>query len=339
MLAEVLRDSIAAINSTLDYDRLLDIILNNLALVVPHDAASIAILDKDGMIRVERSRGYKDLQLEEFIQSMRVPLTFFPNWKRVFQDQIVLNVPDVRSEKDWVYLPETSWIRSYLCAPIVIKNQVIGIFNLDSSQPRFFSSESAKRLQAFAHQAAIAIEKTNLFRETQRLAITDGLTGIYNNRHIMDLTERELKRAKRYQRHLCAILFDLDFFKQVNDRFGHLTGNMVLQTVTRLCSASVRESDLIGRYGGEEFLIITPETDIAEAAEIAERLRQGIEKMRIPTEKGDVHVTISLGVATCEPGSDLSLQELIRRVDEALYVSKAKGRNCVSLWEDNPTAV
>jgi len=332
ILAETLRDSIAAINSTLDYDEVLDLILKNLERVVHSDASSIALIDENHLVSVKHSRGYEQFNIQEYIQSIQVPADHFPNWKTVIRDRLVLSISDTETDPNWVSLPVTAWIRSYICAPIINQNQVIGILNLDSSTPDFFHPHHAERVRAFADQAAIAIEKANLFRETQRLAITDGLTGIFNNRHVRELAESELNRSRRYGREVSAIFFDIDHFKQINDQYGHQTGDLALREITELCRSLIRESDILGRYGGEEFLIIAPETGEIEVMKIAERIRQSLEEHRIMSEFGEIQLTISLGVVCYEPGMALTFSEFIRRADQALYQAKNQGRNRACCW-------
>ena len=189
---------------------------------------------------------------------------------------------------------------------------------------------AAIQATTIATQAAIAVDNARLFTETQRLAITDGLTDVFNRRYLLELAEKEMERSRRHGRYLSAILFDLDHFKEVNDRFGHPMGDLVLKKITQLCRSSIRTTDLLGRYGGEEFLIIASETGQEQAIEIAERFRKRVEDFSLTTEAGILKLTISLGVGTFQPGSDQALDDLIKSTDNALYVAKALGRNCVS---------
>jgi diguanylate cyclase (GGDEF)-like protein len=297
---------------------------------VPHDAANIALLDEQNVVHFERVRGYEKLGLHNFVSTFAAPLERFPNWVKVYETRQPLIITDTLKYAEWVRTPESAWICSFACAPIVTKDKVIGLLNLDSGTSGFFNTEHAERLMIFANQAAVAIEKARLFSETQRLAITDGLTGIYNRRHVLDLLEMEIERAQRYQRPLSTILFDIDHFKEVNDRFGHPAGDLVLCKLIELCRRSLRTNDSLGRYGGEEFLIIAPETNLQDALEIAERLRKQVEDLQIPTEKGVVNLTISLGAAAFSPGSKSTLEDLITRTDDALYTAKRLGRNSVS---------
>jgi diguanylate cyclase (GGDEF)-like protein/PAS domain S-box-containing protein len=162
----------------------------------------------------------------------------------------------------------------------------------------------------------------------QELAHTDTLTGINNRRHLYELAEREFEIAARYHQPLSAIMFDIDHFKQVNDTYGHAIGDQVLQRVTEVTCAELRSADVIGRYGGEEFVIILPMTNAKQAYPLAERIRMGVAAIRVPTEKGDAAVTLSIGIVeVIYSMQDGSAENLIRRADEAMYIAKQAGRN------------
>lgn len=331
MLAETFRDTIAAINSTLNYDEVLDLILENLSRVMPHDTANIALMDEDGFVQIKRARGYQTRGQQEYILSFRQHYEVFGFWRQVVESRRPLIVPDIENNENWVPSSEMFWERSYACAPIVNQDKVIGLLNLESSTPGFFHPDQAGRLQTFADQAAVAIEKARLFEETQRLAITDGLTNVYNRRHLLNLAERQFQRSVRYQEPFSLLMFDLDHFKQVNDQHGHPVGDKVLCQVVRACEAAIRKVDILGRYGGEEFLIIMPQTGYFWAKEAAERLHRAIQQMEVIVGSEPVKVTISMGVATFDAQIDADLDALIKRADDALYAAKAAGRNRVSL--------
>jgi len=156
----------------------------------------------------------------------------------------------------------------------------------------------------------------------QITSITDGLTGVHNRTYALERLEQEVGEAKRYRKNLSVIMFDLDHFKRVNDFFGHQVGDSVLQRVAQIFRYTMRESDLIGRYGGEEFLIVLPETDCAEAALVAERIRRDVEAQS--WSEPQLHVTISGGVSEYGGGS---AEQLIRRADSLMYQAKQLGRN------------
>jgi two-component system cell cycle response regulator len=328
-LAESLRDTIVDINSSLDYDEVLELILKHLAGVVPHDAAHIALPNGDGKVHVRRALGYKERGLEELILSLQVPIDYFPIWSRVYASHEPLAISDTRQDSIWGNLPELNWVRSSACAPILTKGEFMGFLSLDSATPGFFNNTQLERLGTFAAYAAVAIEKARLFEKTQNLAITDELTGLLNRRQLLTLAEVEYERVRRYHRPLSAVMIDIDHFKQINDTYGHPVGDATLIALAKCCRANLRATDILGRYGGEEFLILLPETQHDKALEAAERIRKQVEVMELAAAKRPVKVTISAGVATLDLEAPVSLEELIKNADDALYGAKAAGRNRV----------
>ncbi len=171
--------------------------------------------------------------------------------------------------------------------------------------------------------------------ELKMLATTDSLTGVRNRRDFLFHGERELARSCRYQQPLAFIMLDIDNFKSINDRYGHPVGDQVLKAVSRCCTDVLRENDIFGRVGGEEFAVALPQTSLAEAANSAERLRVAVAALVVPLEDGDsVNATISLGVAELEEGAS-QFDELFKRADSALYRAKENGRNRFELWADS----
>jgi diguanylate cyclase (GGDEF)-like protein len=172
--------------------------------------------------------------------------------------------------------------------------------------------------------------------EVERLAFTDALTGLYNRRHLFLLADREFQRARRYQLPLSAMMLDIDEFKRVNDTYGHVIGDQVLQRVADCCRKELRGVDVIGRYGGDEFVALLPETGLSAACQVAERLRKTIAERVLDTKTGRVTVTVSLGVAVLDD-EHLTPESLLDRADKALYIAKQNGRNRVwSQFGANP---
>jgi len=169
--------------------------------------------------------------------------------------------------------------------------------------------------------------------ELQRLARTDALTGVTNRRRFFEVAETHFARAQRYNHPLAIMMLDMDHFKQVNDRYGHLAGDLILQTVATECQSHLRGSDVFARYGGEEFICLLPEQDGAGAFETAEKIRKILEQAQTWYESQPICVTASVGLAVLREEVDLTLEELIDRADQALYSSKSNGRNKVSLWQ------
>jgi len=162
----------------------------------------------------------------------------------------------------------------------------------------------------------------------QTLSRTDGLTGLYNYRHFFELASREFGASIRYQRPLSIIIFDTDHLKEVNDTLGHMAGDKMLTTVARTASEQVRSVDSLARYGGDEFVILLPQTNAQMAYAIAERIRMSVEALSIPTEKGPLSVTLSIGIAEMQADpADESVEQVVQRADKALYAAKQGGRN------------
>lgn len=200
-------------------------------------------------------------------------------------------------------------------------------------------------LEMLASHAAITLENVRMFLQIKQLADADPLTGIFNRRKFFELAGLEFSRAMRYRNPLSAIMMDIDRFKHFNNSYGHKFGDWVLKIVVELCCRQLRSVDVFGRYGGEEFALILPSTDLRGAEQVAERLRAGIEQIdeaaiQKYTGQGfsdpnrpdlSLKVTLSLGVAALDPSCD-SVEALIEHADQALYWAKHAGRNRVKIW-------
>jgi diguanylate cyclase (GGDEF)-like protein/PAS domain S-box-containing protein len=500
LLASSLSDSATALNNLRDVNDVLDRILLDVKNVVPHDTASIALLDENNMVTFARFSGNKKRGLDDAVSRLKINVNSFFTFKTMLETGKPMIVEDTARDDHWNPIKNSEWIRSFAGAPIMIGGKVIGFLNLDSSKPNFFTQKNADWLQAFANHAGVAIENARLFEQVrqdademnilyqvslaissnlnlnqmvreiytqcnkiadigifylnliekqtgiikfyiirsrgkqihtrsrnineksgmtghivqtqkavyipdlldpanekvvklftrldftdgrsflgvpliqrgqvmgvmavqslkidaydedkirlvetiasqasaaienarlfekmEKLAITDGLTGLFNHRYFSEIAEKELTRAIRYRKPLALIMIDLDHFKKVNDQFGHLMGDQILQLIARNCAKILRKIDIISRYGGEEFSVLLPETDLKDAMAAAERLREAIASSQVVTSEGVVKITGSLGVATlgmCPP----DIKQLIDCADKALYEAKNAGRNQV----------
>jgi diguanylate cyclase (GGDEF)-like protein/PAS domain S-box-containing protein len=174
-------------------------------------------------------------------------------------------------------------------------------------------------------------DRVNLYQEVNRLAMQDPLTGCYNRRHFLALANQEIQRALRYHRPLSLLMLDIDHFKRFNDRYGHLVGDQILCAMVNLCQNSLRSVDILGRYGGDEFLILMPETAVEGTVPAAQRLRKAVEDMVMTIPEGKFSITVCVGVASLEVNRKPAetLDELVKRADQGLYAAKSAGRNCV----------
>ncbi|HYD71198.1 diguanylate cyclase [Azospirillum sp.] len=174
-------------------------------------------------------------------------------------------------------------------------------------------------------------ERKRFENELRHLATTDPLTGLANRRQFLAAAERELVRVRRYDRPATVLMFDIDHFKRINDTHGHAAGDEALRHVAAVCRDLLRETDIVGRLGGEEFGILLPETDVPSAREAAERLRLALARAEIPRpDGGTLRLTASIGIAACMPG-DAGIEQALSRADDALYHAKANGRNRVEV--------
>ncbi len=198
--------------------------------------------------------------------------------------------------------------------------------------------EREKSLRDFAAQLELKVaERTAKLRQQaaqlEKMAISDPLTRIFNRRHFFELAEVEVERADRYKHPLSILLFDADYFKAINDTFGHPFGDQILISLVRLVEQNIRTVDVLARYGGEEFILLMPQTDFPAALIIAERLRAVVEQSTQAHDGKPTRLTISIGVASKSPNQHISLSELVERADRALYLSKQNGRNRVTHLE------
>jgi diguanylate cyclase (GGDEF)-like protein/PAS domain S-box-containing protein len=325
--AETLRDATTVMVAALDVEQLLDHILVQLENVVAYDSACIFLFEGD-QLRAVAAHGFD--HPENIINQ------YYPANSLLTSSASTLGHPlliaDVREDKRFEYWGESEHVRGWMCIPLVWRQKVVGFLTVDSRTPNAYDEEQATLAQAFANQAALAIQNSRLFQETRRLAVTDPLTGLYNRRQLFDLARAQFEHYRHHQGRFSVVMMDMDHFSQVNNIYGHQVGDVALRTATQRIRGVLREGDIVGRYGGEEFLAVLPDVDAAHALQVAERIRRTMAETPITVDLLNVRVTISLGVAVLDADT-LTLDELIDRADQALYKSKRTGRNRVSVWE------
>ena len=212
--------------------------------------------------------------------------------------------------------------------PLISEGEIIGCVAARSTLDKL-SKRDISYLEQLTRQSAITINRANTYAKMLQYATLDALTGLNNRRQFEVRLNQEIATAKRQKNPLCAMMIDIDFFKKVNDTYGHASGDSVLSSVASIIKEHLRESDIPSRYGGEEFAVLLPYTHIEEAQIVGERLRKAVETAPIPIDKGNINVTISMGLA--EFSSDESGEELFKRADKALYEAKESGRNRVCI--------
>jgi len=217
-------------------------------------------------------------------------------------------------------------LRSYAIFPLSSRERAIGVLALGSTKVGAFGEEALARLQPLADAVAVAFENVRLFQKTRELSITDEVTPLHNFRYFHQALDRELKLVKRYGSTLSLLFVDLDRFKPINDRYGHLRGSRTLREVGFLIRAAVRETDIPARYGGDEFVVILPQTDGAQARTLSEKLRRIVEGHTFLQEEGiNARLGVSLGIATY-PAEAETKEALIRLADKRMYEDKESRR-------------
>ena len=331
-LVEALRKTGEALSSTLNLDDVLERILENAGDVIDNDAMTIMLLEDDNL-RVMRHRGYTQRGITDYIENTKFKIDDFSTLREMIDTRQPSIISDVKNTPFWISRPATEWIRSYAGVPICKRDKVIGFLNLESATPNHFTADQASRMQAFASQAAIAIENASLYEQDHILSITDGLTDLYNNRYFYELTHLEFERTLRYPGQLSMLMIDIDHFKRVNDTYGHMVGDDVLRETAHRVRACLRSVDLAARYGGEEFAILMTQTNEHDAYQVAERIHASISELPfIVSDIAPIKITISLGIVTLAE-EHKNFKMLIKNADDALYAAKNAGRNQISIWK------
>ncbi|MDR2181816.1 MAG: sensor domain-containing diguanylate cyclase [Treponema sp.] len=242
-------------------------------------------------------------------------------------------------------------IKALLLVPVFIRDLLWGFVGYDSGEERRFGANEESVLRSAGLFLAnslirydlnknlyLAVDKINTTSiradALEKFAYTDGLTGLYNRRHFMELALTSLEKARRFNTSCFAMILDLDFFKKVNDTYGHLAGDEVLKNASSLMKKTLRSYDLLARYGGEEFVVLVTDTDRDPVMNLAERIRESIEKN--PCVYGNLRITCTVSIGVAESAPDCSITGLIDLADKALYQAKESGRNRVVFYNPEP---
>ncbi|PIU18164.1 MAG: hypothetical protein COT16_03135 [Elusimicrobia bacterium CG08_land_8_20_14_0_20_44_26] len=236
------------------------------------------------------------------------------------------------SAKDYRFdSPASSDASSIIACPVFNEGQVQSIIKVLASEGELAPSD-LRFLISIASLSTIAMENMTLFERTQELAITDDLTGLYTHSYFLERLNEEIARAARYGEKFVFLMIDIDHFKNFNDLFGHQAGDSVLIRVSHRIAESIRATDIVGRYGGEEISVILPHTDLKKGAEIAENIRNAVKKEKFYFEGKSAGVTVTTGVSFFPKSSDA--EKIVKNADAALYEGKRKGRNIVVSFSD-----
>jgi len=341
----ILYNAIRAISASLDLEQLYEAIYNAVKQVMPCDDFVIAGYDSaknEIMVLYNMERiGGRNRPPPYYADHGLGGLTVHTGKSRIFNSTQEMDASGIQ----FVLTGEEDFTQSIVAVPLLLSGKVNGMISAQSYQPDSYKDEDRELLEILAAHAAIALENAKLFSEMQEMADKDPLTGLMlNRRKFYELAEREFARAKRYPESLSVIMLDVDHFKNFNDHFGHKIGDLILKMVAQICIQNVRYVDIVGRHGGEEFIILFPSTNAKNAAEVAERIRRQVETSNlkdagqfVETVNGvliapeTLHVTVSIGVAELDD-TYASIDILVDHADRAMYLAKNEGRNQVKIW-------
>lgn len=326
-------NSSKALTSTLEFNAILRVIMDRAQRLIRSEAWALLLLEDAAQeLRYVAVKGKKEKDFKNF--RLRVG-EGAAGWVGKTGKPLMIN--DFGKQRRFareMELITRAKIRSLLCVPIVNKRRTIGVLEVINRLDRKpFEDKDRDMLRKLADQAAIALERAHLYERMSNLAVTDDLTKLYNFRYLDQTLDHEIKRCQRYSSVLSIIFFDMDYFKEVNDTHGHLMGSKVLVEVGRLLLENLRTVDIIARYGGDEFVVVLPETDVQTAVRITQRLQRGLRAAEFLKEDGlNIRLTASFGIAGY-PEHAQSKRDLVRLADQAMYLAKNSGRDqiCVGV--------
>lgn len=319
---ELLLRAFESFTSKLNTNEIVDYLSHYVDSAISCDSITIYIRKKEGFQIVSRKDGISE--------NLTTGKLF--NFKELKKPVVIENVQDDESFQSFRFCDNTC---SAMIIPLSFQLGIIGYLIVENNKEGgIFLEAEVLIAQALANEAAIALENARLFQEVEKLSTTDPLTGLNNRRYFNEAAQKLFNLSIRYKRSLSALMLDIDYFKKVNDTYGHDIGDEVLRRVAQTCQRLMRVTDLCARYGGEEFCFLFPETNSDGALRIAEKLGKAIAIMEIEANGETFSITASFGVSECNHNED-SLEQLIKRSDQALYEAKRKGRDRAVVWSQN----
>lgn len=319
---QVLYEAARAVSGTLDLRTVLDSMVSVTCRAFGYDSGAIVMVEPEtGDMVVEAGYGYR-----HGIVGKRLPAGVgIAGW--VARTGTPLVVDDVRGDARYYRADDRT--QSELAVPLIAEGKVLGVFNVESAHLAAFGARDLRLLTALASYAVVAIQNARLYETAQRMAITDGLTELYNHRYLYESLGRVIERSRRDGQPVGLIMLEIDRFKRYNDTYGHQSGDEALRTVAGLLRRGSRPSDIVARYGGDEFMVVLPGAGKAAAQETAERLRRAVEAYPLILADGIITtVTLSVGVAVF-PLDGETVDGLVEVVDRAQYTAKRSGGNKV----------
>jgi len=326
----ILTDIVKTANSILEPRKVIELVMAKVQELIPSEAWSLLMIDEERRDLVfEMAIGGGGQNMAAFRVKMGEGIA---GWVAQTGEPVIVN--DTRRDPRWASRFDSATrfkTRSVLCAPLVSRGRTLGVVQVINRRRGRFTRADLDLLLTLVEPCAIALENAILFQRAEQLTITDDLTKLFNSRYMNLYIGREIKRCKRHGIPLSVIFLDLDGFKGINDQYGHLAGSATLTEVGSILTRCVRESDILARYGGDEFVAVLPETPAAGAMVIAERIRKSIETHPFLKPQGlQARLSASIGIASY-PDHALTPEGLVQKADQAMYRVKERNKNGVEL--------
>src|SRR3990167_2217366 len=310
-----------------DFEGIVNIVMETLARILDYDVAAIVTIEEHDIgCFFKINKPSSELRLREvqeytknYLKENNICLSS-SNKMTVFGKDRVRQTGVANKEEI-----------AYFDVPIRFVNKLGGLIILACSASERIDSKDVDFFKTVVKEAYIIIQNSWLYNRLQKLAITDSLTGIYNHGFLYGILGKEFSRAERYNLPLSLLMLDIDYFKKVNDTYGHPQGDALLCKLSKILKNNIRASDTLGRYGGEEFSIILPESKLEDSINLAERIRKEVEQCNFGDVNKVIKCTISIGVSSYPCPDVKNLEDLISRADKSLYNAKAEGRNRVCI--------
>ncbi len=325
----IINDLGALASVSKDYRETVLSVLEIISRVVGNAVGIVLMFEEEDMVvHINRPTGRDCL---EGIQLKAFEFAGEYGWAPEDREHVQLAVYGEENLRDQGQKPQRGY--SFAHIPLTAQKKVIGLLAVCQYHSPSFAREAQSILDLVQNQVTMVVDNARLYEATRQLAITDGLTRIYNHRFFQELFEKEYTRSDRYNTVFSLIILDIDHFKRINDTYGHLCGDEILKSLAALVKSCLRSMDVVARYGGEEFAVLLPETGGAEALQTAERIRRAVEGTTFIGADQGLKVTVSEGVATYPSPDVRTRADLIAKADSALYEAKESGRNRVVFRE------
>ena len=323
--------------NSLDIDRIADVCVTKIPSIVGSAFASLYALDEaNGILHLVRYN--HPFPINKIVSLNQTPPS--PMVLAVKSQELILTGDIDTHRKPVIKRSQRAFAENYRttnCAivPLICHDGVVGVLNLaDKVDSNSFSREDIALIELFGQLIGASIGNIKLFEKMQRQATRDGLTGLMNHKIFYEALERELWRSRRYGGTISMIMADIDNLKRINDTYGHRAGDKAIREISRRIKECIRQIDLAARYGGDEFAVILPNTDLDEAPLVSQRIVESVSRAPVEWQGEEIALSISIGVG--QYGPDANPEDITSRSDRALYRAKQAGKNTVSVFESSP---